>query len=288
MDLSIITVSTPVDQETLYEMQKLCEEITAVEGYHYAQLLNMQSSVSLGVNGFYVLAYDDDENKLVGVASAFDTMGLRTFEWSVVVLPMYRRLGIATALVSTVQQGFQQRSYEGELALVIEGAPHGRRFIERLGYDYSFSEATMKASAEKCQQQIDIQIAPYINQSRELVDIYTSAFGDLPEEAEELIAYNTTNEGHTLWVASIGERVVGTVTSVKGDGVQWVTGLAVHPHYRGQGIGLALLNWVKDYAFQNGDQFVLLDVEIENVMALRVYEKAHFLKTTQVDYFVKK
>lgn len=287
MNISIITASFPIDSETFIEINELCQVATEVDGYHYESVLKVEAMSFAELNGFVVLAYDDNTEKLVGVASAVDTIGLHTYEWSIVVAPMYRRVGIGSALASVVQEGFTQRGVDGELALVVAGAHYSRTFIEQLGYVYSFSEATLEAHAEKMDQACDLTIRRYVNEHTALVEIYSTAFGDLPEESVELIAYNTSTEGRVLWVAKYGEHVVGTVTSVKEGDVQWVTALAVHPNFGGQGIGSTLLAWVKDYAVTNGEHFVMLDVEIENEKALRVYEKAGFFIVMQVDYFVK-
>lgn len=288
MNISIITASFPVDVETIAEIKQLCNEAALTDNLHYETVLNFAAFSSYEVKGFVVLAYDDDTNELVGVASATDILGLHTYEWSIVVAPMYRKVGIGSALVAVVRDGFTQRGFDGELALVVEGSPYGRTFIERLGYHYSFSESTLEAKAEEVQLDERVAIRRYVNEHAELVEIFGAAFGDLPEESAELIAYNTSTEGRILWVARIDEKVVGTVTSAKEGDVQWVTALAVHPDYERRGIGSTLLSWVKHYALHNGEKFVMLDVEIDNDKALRVYEKAGFLKVLQVDYFVRK
>ena len=90
-----------------------------------------------------------------------------------------------------------------------------------------------------------------------------------------------------MWTAEVDDEVVGTVTTRKEGEVQWITAFAVDPNKQGQGIGTQILNLVKDYAIHNGDKTVLLDVEIENMGALRVYEKAGFMKSSQTDYFVR-
>lgn len=288
MNISITTASFPIDMQTLEEIKGLCNVAFEVDGYHYENTLNMALATDYEAKGFFVLAYNDDTEELVGVASAIDVIGLQTYEWSMVVAPMYRRIGIGTALASVMQEGFAQRGAEGELALIVAGAPYGQTFMERMGYAYSFSEATLEAKAEALKKKTDVTIRRYENEHAALVEIFGEAFGDLPEESEELIAFNTSTEGRVLWIACLEEKVVGTVTSAKEGDVQWVTALAVHPDFEGQGIGTALLAWIKDYAFQNGEHFVMLDVEIENEKALRVYEKVGFLTTMQIDYFAKK
>ncbi|WP_313469210.1 GNAT family N-acetyltransferase [Lysinibacillus sp.] len=287
MNISVMRVSFPLDGETLKEVKLLCEEATVHDYRVYETIMNVPMASSFESKGFMVLAYEDDKDLLVGAASAIDLIGLHTYEWSLVVTPAYRQKGIGTALVESIQVGLEERGAEGQLAVVIDGSPFGHTFIEQKGFAYSFSEATLETKAEPVALQNDINIQPYDGEEAELISIYGEAFGDLPEESKELIAFNTTTNGRKLWVAYRDGDMVGTVTTAKENEIQWVTALAVHPNYEGQGIGTALLSFSKDYASKVGAKFVMLDVEIDNKKALSVYEKAGFMKAQQIDYYVK-
>ncbi|MGG2084320.1 GNAT family N-acetyltransferase [Lysinibacillus pakistanensis] len=287
MNISVMTVSFPLDGETLKEVTLLCEEATVHDYRVYETALGVPMAGSFETKGFMVLAYEDDKDVLVGVASAVDLMGLHTYEWSLVVTPTYRQKGIGTTLVEALQAGLQERGAEGQLAVVIDGSPFGHTFIENKGFTYSFSEATLETRAESVKLSKDVEITPYAGEQAELIAIYSEAFGDLPEESEELIAFNTSTNGRKLWLARKDGEVVGTVTTAQENEIQWVTALAVHPNCEGQGIGTAMLSFSKDYASKIGAKFVMLDVEIDNGKALSVYEKAGFMKAQQIDYYVK-
>lgn len=287
MNISVMTVSFPLDGETLKEVKLLCEEATVQDYRVYETIMNVPMAGSFENKGFMVLAYEDDKDLLVGAASAIDLMGLHTYEWSLVVTPAYRQKGIGTALVEGIQVGLKERGAEGQLAVVIDGSPYGHTFIENKGFTYSFSETTLETKAEPVTLRSDINIQAYNGEQAELITIYCEAFGDLPEESEELIAFNTSTNGRELWVAYRDGAVVGTVTTAKENEIQWVTALAVHPNCEGQGIGTALLSFSKDYASKVGATFVMLDVEVDNKKALSVYEKAGFMKAQQIDYYVK-
>lgn len=287
MNISVMTVSFPLDGETLKEVKLLCEEATVQDYRVYETIMNVPMASSFENKGFMVLAYEDDKDLLVGAASAIDLMGLHTYEWSLVVTPAYRQKGIGTALVEGIQVGLKERGAEGQLAVVIDGSPYGHTFIENKGFTYSFSETTLETKAEPVTLRSDINIQAYNGEQAELITIYCEAFGDLPEESEELIAFNTSTNGRELWIAYRDGAVVGTVTTAKENEIQWVTALAVHANCEGQGIGTALLSFSKDYASKVGAAFVMLDVEVDNKKALSVYEKAGFMKAQQIDYYVK-
>ncbi|MGN7477007.1 GNAT family N-acetyltransferase [Solibacillus silvestris] len=287
MNLSAITVSFPLDQETYEEIQELCKAAAECDGILLNQVMNLPLARSYDTRGFYALVYDDEKNKLVGAGTAVDLIGLNTYEWSMLVAPMYRQLGIGTAILAVLKEGMAIRESEGELALVMEGSNYGKEFLQKNGYLYSFSEATLEAHAEVLQQKSAVTLRPFMQKDTEaLVSIFSDAFGDMREESLELIEFNTTTEGLLMWTAEMDGEVVGTVTTRKEGEVQWITAFAVASNKQRQGIGTQILNYVKDYAIRTGEKTVLLDVEIENIGALRVYEKAGFMKSSQLDYYI--
>ncbi|WP_107840041.1 GNAT family N-acetyltransferase [Metasolibacillus meyeri] len=288
MSFSTVTVSFPVDVETFEEMRILCAEAGQVDNVQYELIMNLQAVKNYEMSGFCVLAYDDECEQLIGLASAIDIMGLQTYEWSILVAPAYRKRTIGHSLLQEVYKGLSARGAEGALALTLEQGPFGAQFLKKNGYSYSFSEATLQGKAEAASQLPEnMTIRGYEEVDEQmLVETFVAAFGDTAEEAQDLIAYNTTSEQHILWVAVIEDTVVGTVTTREEGEAQWLTALAVHPQYMGRGIGSALLKWVQQLAFDGGQQHVLLDVEIDNAHALSIYEKAGFVKSMQIDYYV--
>lgn len=288
MNFSLITVSFPIDEETYLEIQSLCEAAAVTDSISYEQLVNLPVATSYESKGFYVLIYDDEKNELAGVCSAIDLMGLNTYEWSLVVAPMYRGLALSEALYNVMQEGLAMRGSEGDLALMIEGSPYGLKFLQERGYYYSFSEASLEAKADNEPLREDLTVRPFSPADVEsLVAIFSTAFGDLREESLQLIEFNTTTQGLQLWLVEKEGEIAGTVTTRKDGEIIWITALAVHPQFMRQGIGTAILRWVKRYALMNGEKYVMLDVELDNKNALAVYEKAGFMKSMQVDYFVK-
>lgn len=287
MNFSIVTASIPLDEETYNEVKQLVDNTTLNDQCNYSMALQLDVAKDFTRKGFFVLAYDNENDSLVGVASAIDEMGVNTYEWSFLVAPMYRDIGIDDGLLKVLNDGLLQRGAEGEIVLVMENDKYGKKVMEKYKYTYSFSEATFECPSKEEELENDLEIRPFEQQDMEsVIEILKEAFGDTREESIELITYNTMATGFILWVAQLDGEVVGTVTTAKKDHVQWITALAVHPKMQARGIGTALLKWVQNYASRNGEKSVMLDVEIENEYALAVYEKAGFTKATQVDYFV--
>ena len=65
-------------------------------------------------------------------------------------------------------------------------------------------------------------------------------------------------------------------------------GIAVHPDYRGRGIGTELLNRIVSYASENGYLSVRLDVIGTNLEARKLYERFGFKVVKEENYSVLK
>lgn len=287
MNFSAMTVSFPLDTETYEEVVQLCASATEVDHVQYTGVMNVPMATSYEAKGFFVLLYNDETNELAGAASAIDLMGLNTYEWSLVVAPMYRKIGMADALLNVLYDGLAARGAEGMLALAVESETYGRKFLESRGYAYSFSEATLEVKAEPVTSD-RITVRQVTEQDTEaLVAIFAAAFGDERDESLDLIAFNTESPELEMWIAEVDGQPVGTVTTRKDQDAQWITAFAVGAPAQGQGYGTEILNWVRDYAYRGGEKVVFLDVEIDNKQALYVYERAGFMKNMQIDYFVR-
>lgn len=281
MDISIMTVSIPLDVDTMEEVEEL------LSGEQYGSLLSMDELTDSYVNGFCVLAYEDEMDQLVGVLSAVDRIATGEFEWSAYVSPSFRNLSIGKGLVSELSRNLTLRQAEFDLALVPDESQVGKEFLEKLGYLHDFSERTMIANAVETAVHSEINILPYTSEESEVMEVLISAFGDTPEEASNLIAFNTQTPNRRLFIATFENKVVGTFAIVDDSDKLWITGLGVHEQARGKGVATAILNWAKNEAKLLDKASIYLDVETDNENALSVYEKAGF-QTIHYTHFYKK
>ena len=67
-----------------------------------------------------------------------------------------------------------------------------------------------------------------------------------------------------------------TFSTWRGANGVFVVDLFVSPDRRGEGIGLALLSWAACEGWARGARFMRLDVERDNLGALRLYERIGF------------
>ncbi|WP_313894225.1 GNAT family N-acetyltransferase [Psychrobacillus sp.] len=288
MQISMMTVSIPIDAETLGEIKELLAHTLGEDKVDYASVISAGELGDAHLKGFCVLAYNDDTDQLVGVLTAVDRIATLDYEWSGLVLPSARKQGIGEQLVAELSRNLELRGAETELVLVPGEAKEGKKLLGKLGYMHDFSEYTMVASAEENALANKVKIFPFDGtDDNALVDILASAFEETEEEARELIAFNTVTPNRRLMLATSDDVAVGTVAIVDDVDKLWVTGLAVHPKARRKGIATAILNWSKHEAHLLGKSSVCLDVETDNENALSVYEKAGFRTTNHTNLYRK-
>lgn len=285
VDIDILTVSFPIDQETSNEIQALLLASKVYEGSMYEQVLNLSSMTDPLTKGFVVLAYAEDA--VLGIFSAIDMIGIHSYEWSGLVHPDFRRQGLGKALLSELQRNLEVRGAESELALNVKGSESGTSFLRKVGYEWNFSEATLKAESKLIEENPSVNVIPFTTEKEQLAQILMKAFGDTEEEVHTMIDFNESNPTRHVYIAKMNNEVVGTVTVVEDSQSLWVTALATDPVHQGKGIGSALLAFAQAEGKRRACQSVMLDVEIDNEKALSVYEKAGFRSMFQVDYYVK-
>ncbi len=103
----------------------------------------------------------------------------------------------------------------------------------------------------------------------------------------------------TIFIAKDGERIIGTIilnncqpeaysklqwdVSADDSEVLVIHTLAVHPDYLKSGIALELLKFADEYAYNRGCKAIRLDVTVNNVPAIKLYEKCGFTFIGDVD-----
>ena len=287
MNISIMTVSCPLDQETMEEIKQLVAEAETMDKGDYTSLLNVGELSNFYIKGFCILAYDDDSDQLVGVLTSIDRIATLDFEWSSVVLPAIRRLGVGERMVRELGRNLELRAAVSDIALNPENSEAGQQLLHKFGYAFDFQERTMVARSVKEELESEVKVLQYTNEESKVVDVLVSAFGDTEEESKALIAFNTQTPNRHLMVAYLQGEVVGTVTVVEEGEKLWVTGLAVHENARNNGVATSLLNWSKNEANRMGKASVYLDVETDNDQALSIYERAGFTTVSNTHFYTR-
>ncbi|GEK32812.1 GNAT family N-acetyltransferase [Kurthia sibirica] len=287
MNLFAMKISYPIDAETEQELQALLKMCQLKDAVEYGELMHEKYWQQASAGSFIVVIYDEDQDKLVGALSAYDLLAINTYEWSLLVAPDYRQIGIEEGLIEGLKHGLMERNANGEMAVTLHNADMTKILTDN-GYVYSSSEIEMRALPEAASIS-SIVVRPYIaSDLNALAVMMEDGFGDVREETVEMADLIAAEQNSQIWIIEQADEVVGTMTTASEGQVLWITAFTVAAAYRQQGIALTLLKWVKNYATEKQFSTLLVEVETENPAALSLYQKAGFINKKQFDFFVVK
>lgn len=278
MNVSLSMESFPLSEETARDMRQFLDQFNE----DCRTVLGEPAWQNPEARGFAVVAYTEEE-ELKGFATAIDIVGLRHFEWSVIVSPDIRRQSVGTALVEGIQYGLKQREAQSELAAFLENNKV-EAFMASLGYEREFLEFQLAApAAASAPLPEKVVITPLTDEIGETEKVLTEAFD---EDILPVLSYNIEAPDRQVWVMKKEGAVIASATTTTEKPYLWVTALGVIPTEQRKGYGQTFLKWFRQLAGKKGLSGVMLDVETDNA-ALQVYEKAGFAPAGAVAYYQK-
>lgn len=91
------------------------------------------------------------------------------------------------------------------------------------------------------------------------------------------------------WIAEDDDRLVGFAivewTAGVGESFAYVQTIEVHPAWRGRGVGEELLRRIEDSARAAGAQIVGLHVDVENDVAIHLYESRGYARQGREEHY---
>lgn len=139
-----------------------------------------------------------------------------------------------------------------------------------------FKKATNADKAE-----IDLQNAIYFSDE-------TGEVSKTETETEEITVMPEDEEkrGFLIYLAHLGQDVVGKVNIQLLSSEGGIYGLGIKPNDRGKGLGRSLLLQAMDVIQKKGLQTAMLQVEAENETALNLYKSCGFSIRSTMKYYV--
>jgi ribosomal protein S18 acetylase RimI-like enzyme len=133
-----------------------------------------------------------------------------------------------------------------------------------------------------------VQVRLALEDDAEIIaDILREAFAEFDNEyTAEALRYVTPtadeirerfSEG-PMWVALLGDEIVGTVSAVPEPDWLYIRSMAVSPAAQGHGVGGLLLKTLEEYARSSGIDTLFLYTTHFSTDAIRLYEKHGFIK----------
>ncbi|GLV58691.1 N-acetyltransferase [Dictyobacter sp. S3.2.2.5] len=236
-----------------------------------------------------------DNGALIGYLG-LDDQGSQQNEIVGMVHPEYRRRGIFKQLLTIAVVESRARGMK-QLILVCErNSASGHGFVRALGATLSESEHSMVLTTVLQRKAFDDHLEIHkadASEAEALIKVQSESFGDSEEATRRRVLHCLQNPARPYYLAVFGDEDVGCrepVGSFRLDMVEDAVGVyafGVRPAYQGRGYGRQML---EEAIFilrgQDPDRKIILDVDVENSRALRLYQSCGFSIYTTYDYYV--
>lgn len=232
-------------------------------------------------NTNYFLFYQDD-----GLVGFLGLYGFGTeLQITGMVQPEYRHKGIFRALFSEAILECKKRDVRQVLLIAEHASADGTKFAQARGGDCIFSECRMEfqgSDASKIESYLTLEEATPADLPT-LAHIHAVCFNATGNAA--LVIKMLQKEGNSSYLAKLNGVTVGKLgLSKEGDGI-YIRGVAILPEYRRRGYGRQMLSKVIQKMLAERFTHLILDVQISNSNALRLYQSCGFQESTIYNYF---
>jgi ribosomal protein S18 acetylase RimI-like enzyme len=107
-------------------------------------------------------------------------------------------------------------------------------------------------------------------------------------DSREKMLREVTRETATFLVAESGGKMIGTVLATHDGRKGWINRLATAPKFRSRGIARQLLEAAETALYERGLEIVACLIEDYNDASMQFFNKAGYVKHTDIFYFSKR
>lgn len=239
--------------------------LTARDGAHVDDLLWWEGGRLVGFLGLY------------GSGPALELAGM--------VDPVARRGGIAATLLDAAVPLARERGYRSALLIVPRPSAAGRSLALRRGAVLDHSEHALVLATEPSEGPADSRVTlrrAGRADAAEVADLLAAGFGY--PVVPELDDQTGADQERTL-VIEVAGAPVGTLRLTHHGEQAGIYGLAIHPAWRGRGIGGDVLRRVCRQLRRDGAERIGLEVAVGNARALNLYTRVGFVAVATEDYY---
>ena len=218
---------------------------------------------------------------------------LRTFffythacEVALMVDPVYRRRSIARHLLKEIIPTLQAEN----IKTLYFSTPKdlNQTWLQKLGLSFHGSERQMQYNPHK---PVTVSFKPVpirLATSQDipvLIALDDICFPNKKPDAEEVFRNLLATGNCAIFVLIQDQRIVGKAHVFKESDRARITDIGVFPEYRGQGLARTLIKYCINHALINNKAKIVLDVELTNESASKLYDSLGFEITNAHDYW---
>lgn len=262
----------------------------------------------LGANSatFHSMNRAEITNTLVGYL-AMDSYGRTEKELTGMVHPNYRRRGIFRALLDAAKEESRRRGIQRLLLVCERTSDSGQAFIRSIGAYSNHSEHEMVLGAFQGRRRGPESLGALVWESNDfpsgasdaqlrlrrasaddleaIVSVHSASFGDEKEQVRHYTIQGLQEPKSQFYLGVLGEKPIGCLRLDEIDDEIGIYGFGVHPEYQGRGYGRRMLEGVIRRIQKQSPKGIMLDVDIDNTNAVKLYRGCGFQIRTTYDYY---
>lgn len=230
-----------------------------------------------------ILYYDN--GKLIGYLRSF-FFYTDACEMALMVDPDFRRQGLARTMLKELIPMLQKE----HIQTLHFSTPKdlNQTWLKQLGMSFHGSERQMQYDSQK---PVSVTFKPaairlaIFEDIAALVALDNLCFPNKKPDAQEVFRNLLTTTNCSIFVLIEDQRIVGKAHVFKESDRARITDIGVLPEYRGRGLASTLIKYCINHALINNKPKIVLDVEIANESALKLYDGLGFTITNAHDYW---
>ena len=239
------------------------------------------------VEDWLVLDYD----RIVGLLSLF-VFGTDIAEISGMIDPVYRRQSLFSTLAEQAVAACKERGIKRILWIIPDDVPSGTAWIATRPAPYSTAEYSMLLHTPPAVAALPpaITLRPTTHTDLPwMVELMSAGFDSSPESAAQWISKSFDSPQRSYLAVTHQHQPIGTL-GIQRDYASrkaYIFGFVIQEHWRGKGIGGAVLRHVARKLHDEGRTPIELEVEITNAQALGLYTRSGFKATNIYKYYAE-
>lgn len=228
-----------------------------------------------------------NNNELIGYIG-IDHFGGTTLEVNGMVHPEFRRQGVFRKLFELVKNERVKRKEKDMLLLSDNNSISGQEFIKSIGASYKHSEFEMflRHNHKQAISLDNVLLRKADNQDAREITLQNSLYFDIEFNEEDIkMPEDEEKCGMIIYIAEVGDKVIGKVHLEVTTDIGGIYGLGVRPDYRGKGYGREILLGAIEKLKERNKKEIMLQVAAKNINALKLYKSCGFEETSIMDYY---
>lgn len=217
---------------------------------------------------------------------------LKEAEIIAITTPKERKKGYFNILLKCAKIELVRRKIKTLLFVCDFNSVDGNQMIKHINLKHEYSEFLLRYDSKQIYPLLNKKITikkAHIMDSNRYIEINSMAFNSTKNESEEIIKEFFSSIRRQLYSICYENLLVGMIGIYEEINKQYIYGFCVDPKFQNKGIGKYALSEVVNIGLNNGkNKIIELEVQTENINALKLYQNVGFKILTEFQYFRSK